>query len=165
VNKAWTLSNLNAVPQFADTIADRGWHAWKSNGDSSIMDYRAGLEPMLTSANSIPFAVVAHDAETYLGSVLVIEHDLDARPNLSPWIAALWVEPVFRSKGVAQQLVERAVAQAKDLGVKQVYLCALPHMAPYYLARGWWLDEKNVEGLNVFCSSMGSLSNEMESQS
>jgi hypothetical protein len=123
------ISSLRQVPQFADTIAHRGWSAFDSG--LTLAEYRAGLEPLMKS-EGVPSALVAHDKEKYLGSVLVIANDLDARPDLTPWIAALWVEPNHRA------------------GVKRCYLCATRENSPYYLARGFNLIEEDVTGLSVF---------------
>lgn len=51
--------------------------------------------------DGIPFCLVAEEGGVYIGSVLVIENDLDARPDYTPWIAALWVEPHARKRGAA----------------------------------------------------------------
>jgi hypothetical protein len=83
------ISNLRDVPHFADTIADGGWHAWWTDSGVPIADYRVHLNPMIDDGSHVPFALVAHDGQIYLGSVLVIECDLGARSHLAPWIAAL----------------------------------------------------------------------------
>ncbi|MEJ7011468.1 GNAT family N-acetyltransferase [Sinorhizobium meliloti] len=36
----------------------------------------------------------------------MIENDLDDRPQYTPWIAALWVEPDMRRRGIAAKLME-----------------------------------------------------------
>jgi GNAT superfamily N-acetyltransferase len=141
------ISHLRHVPQFADTIAHRGWNAFDSGLD--LANYRAGLDPMM-EADGVPFALVVHHNEVYLGSTLVIGNDLAARPNLTPWIAALWVEPSHRSKGIAAALITEARAALAKTGIMRCYLCATPANSPYYLARGFTLIEDNVTGLNVF---------------
>ncbi len=143
------ISNLRDVSQFADTIADRGWHAWWTDSGVPLSDYRKHLDPMMTG-KGIPFALVAHDGETYLGSALVIESDLEARPQLAPWIAALWVDEAARRKGIAAQLMHHAQNEIAKLGTSTCYLCATLENSPYYSARGFTLIEESVTGLNVF---------------
>jgi GNAT superfamily N-acetyltransferase len=145
----WTISNLAHVRQFADTVAERGWHAWWQNSGSSLQDYRAGLEPMLRG-DALPRALVAHCGDTYLGSALLIENDLEARPNLSPWIAALWVDIEHRGQGIAANLMAAAKTAAAELGNDKVYLCAKAQITPFYLRQGWKQIETDVGGLNVF---------------
>jgi GNAT superfamily N-acetyltransferase len=144
------ISPLRTHPHFADTVADRAWHAWWTESGVPLSDYRAHLDPMI-HGHGIPQAFVAHDGETYLGSALLIESDLDARPQLKPWVAALWVDAAHRGKGLAGQLMDAACAEALRLGHATVYLCAEPKVTPYYLARGWTQIEADVGGLNVFC--------------
>jgi GNAT superfamily N-acetyltransferase len=145
----WTISNLAHVRHFADIVADRGWHAWWQNDGISLADYRVGLEPML-KGEAIPMGFVAHRGKTYLGSVLLIESDLEARPQLSPWIAALWVDVEHRGQGVGADLMAAARTASVRLGIDKAYLCAETRISPYYFARGWRQIEMDVDGLNVF---------------
>ena len=143
-----TITLLRECPGFADTIADRGWHAWWTDSGVTLADYRAHLDPMMGSG--LPFALVAHDGPAYQGSVLVIENDLDARPQYAPLIAALWVEPQHRRQGHASRLIEAGRPESARLGHPTCYLCATPDNAPFYLARGFARIEEGVEGLDVF---------------
>lgn len=146
---AVVITDLREVPQFADIIAHRAWNAWWTDSDMSQADYRAGLDQMIHNSG-IPFALVAHEGGAYRGSVLVIDNDLDARPQYKPWIAALWVEPDARRLGIAGSLIDAARQVAEGLGHPCCNLCATPENSPYYLARGFRLVESDVEGLNVF---------------
>lgn len=144
-----TISSLRDRPEFADIIADRAWHAWWTQSGVTLAEYRAHLEPMM-EGDGIPLALVAHEGDAYLGSVLLIESDLDARPQLAPWIAALWVEPERRREGMAARLMEAARAKAGRLGHEACFLCATPDKRAYYVARGFRLIEADVDGLDVF---------------
>ena len=152
--EGWLLqiSNLRQYPAFADTIADRGWHAWWTESGVPLADYRAHLNPMLEQ-EGIPSALVAHDEDHYIGSVLIIENDLDERPDYAPWIAALWVEPEFRRQGIAAQLIARSREYVAKLGHDTCYLCATADKRPYYLKQGFTLLEEGVAGLDVFSVS------------
>jgi hypothetical protein len=77
------ISPLSTHPHFADTIAHRGWHAWWTESGVPLADYRVHLEPMIRGYG-VPLALVAHEGGVYLGSVLVIEDDLEARPQYAP---------------------------------------------------------------------------------
>ncbi|MGV1870338.1 GNAT family N-acetyltransferase [Agrobacterium rosae] len=148
------ISNLRQHPAFADTIADRGWHAWWTESGVPLEDYRAHLDPMLET-DGIPAALVAHDDDRYIGSVLIIENDLDERPDYAPWIAALWVEPDFRRQGIAAQLIARSRQYAAQRGHDTCYLCATAEKRAYYLKQGFTLLEEDVADLDVFSISSG----------
>ncbi|PYE87176.1 GNAT family N-acetyltransferase [Phyllobacterium leguminum] len=143
------ISNLRSYPDMADIIADRCWNAWWTETEVSLTEYRAHLEPMI-AGNEVPVALIAHDQGEYLGSVLLIENDLDDRQQYTPWIAALWVEPESRRQGIAAKLIEAARREAAFQGYGLCYLCATPDNTPYYIARGFEQIETDVSGLNIF---------------
>lgn len=143
------ISNLRHETVFADTVAHRGWTAWWNESGVPLSDYRAHLDLMLEE-DRIPFALVAHRGDAYVGSVLVIEDDLEARPHYAPWIAALWVDPQYRRQGVAGALITRARQHIATFGHDTTYLCATPEKRPYYLKQGFALLEEDVTGLDVF---------------
>lgn len=154
LSNSLVISHLRGVPHFADIIADRGWHAWWQDSGVPLADYRAHLEQMIKGFG-IPSGFVAHIGTQYRGSSLLTESDHDMRPNLTPWIAALWVEPEARRIGIAQDLITAARIEAQKLGHEKCYLCASPDNSAYYLKRGFEQIEANVGGLNIFSIASG----------
>lgn len=92
----------------------------------------------------IPFALVAHDGETFLGTASVIASDLEDRPRYTPWVAAVWVEPEFRERKIGGALVGRVVDDVFALGIERVYLCAQKVRRNFYLRQGWTPIEEEV---------------------
>jgi N-acetylglutamate synthase-like GNAT family acetyltransferase len=137
------ISDLWAQPKFFGIVADRIWHAfWRESGrpPAAIADrLREHLVP-----NPIPFTLVAHDRDRFLGTASVIACDVEIRPDLSPWIAALWVEAAERERGIGAALLERTTQAAFGLDLPRLYLCAAPRRRPFYEKRGWVLHEDNV---------------------
>lgn len=143
------VTNLEYLPDLAPMIADRCWHAWWTDSDVTLAQYQAAIEGMRVSER-IPTAFVAHQNKHYAGSTLLIENDLEERPMLTPWIAALWVEPAFRRQGIAGRLINAARSQATQFGHKSCYLHANEATSPYYAARGFTRIETNGGGQNIF---------------
>lgn len=143
------IHHLEDKPEFSPVIADRCWQAWWRDSDVTLSQYHDAIENM-TSKQRLPSAYVAVDDEKYAGSVLLIEDDLPARPLLSPWIAALWVEPAFRKQGVALRLINAARQGAACLEYDRCYLNATDVNSPYYEARGFQMVEIAVGDVNVF---------------
>jgi GNAT superfamily N-acetyltransferase len=84
----------------------------------------------------IPITFVALvDAEA-VGSASLVVCDMDTRPDLSPWLAAVYVLPPFRRCGIATALVTHALAQARGFGVRQLYLWT-DSAASLYARLGW----------------------------
>ena len=148
---SFSISDLRERPEFFDIVADRIWRAWwKDSGHP--LDYITGRLRENLNAEPIPIALVAHDGAAFLGSASVIASDLDERPHYTPWVAAVWVEPQHRSRGIGAALVERAAQHCFASDVNRVYLCARPARASFYQRLGWRPVESCVgkHGLTVF---------------
>jgi GNAT superfamily N-acetyltransferase len=138
------IDEIRACPVFADVAVDRIWRAWwmdKGHPVSVIAEPMAGT---LASAKPMPFCLIAHAGSVFMGTVSVIASDLAERPSLTPWVAALWVEPTYRKKGVATALLQSAVARAFGHGEGRIYLHCASHLLPFYAKRGWALFEAAV---------------------
>jgi N-acetylglutamate synthase-like GNAT family acetyltransferase len=149
---SFTISDLRQRPEFLDIVAMRIWQAWwRETGQP--LDYIAGrLQRENLNADPIPFALVAHDGAEFLGTSSVITADLPERPQLTPWVAAVWVEPQARRRGVGAALVERAALDCFALGMVSAYLCARRERASFYERLGWIPVEHDVgpHRLDVF---------------
>jgi len=139
----FTISDLRQRPRLFETVADRIWRAWWQKNDYRLDYIRARLRENM-AATPIPFALVAHDGEKFLGTSSVIASDLKERPRLTPWVAAVWVEVDARRRGVGAALVNRAAQDCFALGVDRIHLCARPAMTGFYQRLGWTMIERDV---------------------
>lgn len=137
------VSDLRQRREFRGTVADRVWRAWWKDRGTPLAALGAWVEELL-SASRMPFALVAHDGADFAGTASVIASDLDERPQYSPWVAAVWVEPDFRARGIGRKLVARAAADAFALGVDPIYLCARESLHDFYAGQGWRAIERGV---------------------
>lgn len=143
VGDAAVICDLRDEPQFFDIVAERIWTAfWQASGEPPA--YIAGLLRESLGEAPIPTALVAHAGDAFLGTVSLIACDVDERPQLTPWVAALWVEPAARERGIGAELVEEAARRGFALGHRRLFLSASARMAPYYEKRGWRLHERGV---------------------
>lgn len=143
MSDALTISDLRQRPEFVELVADRIWQAWW-RADGHPRDYISGRLRESLNAAPIPFALVAHDGNAFLGTASVIAADLAERPQLTPWVAAVWVDPAARRRGVGAALVDRAAQDCFALGVGRAYLCARPQRSSFYAALGWNAIERDV---------------------
>jgi GNAT superfamily N-acetyltransferase len=153
---AFTVSDLRQRPEFFDSVAGRIWEAWwMPNGYP--LEYIRGRLAENMQDTPIPLALVAHDGSTFLGTASVILSDLDERPRLTPWVAAIWVEEPARDHGIGAALIDTAARSCFALGFARVYLCARPRMTRFYERLGWTILERRVgpHQLNVFIREAG----------
>ncbi len=151
MSPAFTISDLRQQPEFFDSVADRIWQAWWEPSGHPLATITGRLQENMQDT-PIPLALVAHHNGTFLGTASVIASDLDERPDLTPWVAAAWVEERARGQGIGAALVDAAARAAFVLGFARVYLCARARMTGFYEGLGWTLIERRVgaQQLNVF---------------
>ncbi|HLX16662.1 MAG TPA: GNAT family N-acetyltransferase [Bradyrhizobium sp.] len=160
VSLKFTISDLRQRPEFLDTVADRIWQAWWMDSGHPLDFISSRLRDENLNADPIPFALIAHDGASFLGTASVIVSDLAERPHLTPWVAAVWVEPHARQHGVGAALVHRATRDCFALGVNRAYLCARPARSAFYERLGWSPIERDVgpHRLSVFVRGTDAIS-------
>ena len=137
------ISDLRLEPSFFDAVADRIWRAWWKPHGHPLEKISNGLAEAL-KGDPIPFAIVAHNGDEFLGSTIGIGSDLAERPQYSPWVAAVWVEPQHRLKQVGRSLVGHAAQTFFARGFDRIYLCSAPRRRNFYTRQGWLPIEENV---------------------
>lgn len=91
------------------------------------------------------------------GNRLVIDNDEEARPGLTPWIAAVRVDEAVRKHGLAAALLEEGVRRGAALGIERIYLVSRPALRGFYTKLGWQPPEENVgkHGLVLYVREPG----------
>ena len=134
--EAFAIDDLRDRPDFAPDVADRLWQMWWRAGGTPLAALEARVAATI-AAPTVPFCVVAHDADDFCGTAAVIPDDRAVRPDRAPWLSALWVEPERRGRGIATRLLAAATRRAADLGASRLHLCAGQELVDFYLTRGW----------------------------
>jgi predicted N-acetyltransferase YhbS len=141
------ITELFQVPEHLPVIA--AWiHQAFWQGSGQPVGYVEKLLEDHTHAKSIPLTLVAMDASTPVGSVCLVENDMAERPNLSPWLAALYVVPTHRKRGIGSQLVNTVVKRARQARCRTVFLNA-DEQVDFYASLGWQPIEENVGPLKL----------------
>lgn len=91
----------------------------------------------------VPTTVIALSGNCLLGSASLIAHDMDTHPELSPWLASVYVAPEHRKRGIGRTLVQRIVAEAASLGLDSLYLFT-PDKERFYTHLGWTVLERTM---------------------
>jgi len=146
-----SISDLRDRPDFQPILADRVWRAWWEPRGTPLAVVARGVAENL-GAGPIPSAFVAHDGDRFLGTASAIAADMAERPQYSPWVAAVWVEPEARGAGLGAMLVRHAAARIFRAGWRRAYLAAAPHRRSFYEGLGWTVLEGAIgdERMTVF---------------
>lgn len=90
----------------------------------------------------VPSVFVALVRGRGVGTASLVAHDLDPRPDLTPWLASVYVRPEWRGQGIASALVRRVEAEASGNGTTRLYLFTPDRQALY--RRLGWVDHETL---------------------
>ncbi len=129
------ILDLREEPQHIPTLAEWHHHQWSSlNPDGSLEKRIATMQDYL-SADFVPSTLIAKNTEL-LGSAAIVENDMDTKPELTPWLASVFVAPQYRNQGIGSQLVKQLMQKAKQSGIEAIYLFT-PDQVNFYQKLGW----------------------------
>jgi GNAT superfamily N-acetyltransferase len=97
-----------------------------------------------TQKDRVPYTVVAFADGIPVGSCSVIESDCVHRKQYAPWVAAVYVKPEYRHRGIASKILQEAGLIADRIGVAGLYIDCLEVTAPVYERNGWTILEREV---------------------
>ena len=131
------IDDIRLCPAFADTVVEKIWRTWwqPKGAPRSMIEKLVALN--LASETAQPFCLVAHEDGVFAGTASLIDSDVATRPEWTPWVAAVWVEPQCREQGVATELLATVTARAFELGESTLYLYCTDPMIGFYARRGW----------------------------
>jgi N-acetylglutamate synthase-like GNAT family acetyltransferase len=140
----FAVSDLRQSPEFFDTVVNRVWNEWWKQRGHSI-EYATDRLHSCLNDELLPFALVAHTGRMFMGSALVIvSAAIVDRPQYTPWVAAVWVDPEYRNHGVGSSLVNSSVRCSSAADIKQIYLAATRERCCFYQRLGWTTIEENL---------------------
>jgi GNAT superfamily N-acetyltransferase len=109
--------------------------------DETLKDRTHRLEGCC-GKGGVPAVVVALEEGVLCGSAMLIASDMaETRPELTPWLAGLYVVEAYRGQGYGSALVGRIESDASALGVERLYLYT-PDAEDFYAALGWTVYER-----------------------
>lgn len=102
--------------------------------DERVEEMREDLEGKI-----IPTTYIAEDDQgALLGSASILADDMSSHPELTPWLASVYVDQSQRGKGIGSRLVKQVMQHAQDNGIKRLYLYT-PDQEQLYARLGWQL--------------------------
>lgn len=118
----YVIADLFERPELIPTVA-RWIHAefW-ADKDVHTPASLAALFALATQPNVIPLSLVALSSGEPVGTINLIENDDEGRRHLRPWLAALYVVPDQRCRGIGSSLVRALQKRAASMGIERMYL-------------------------------------------
>ncbi len=107
---------------FIAELAELHHAAWQHLNPSLTLEGRAKAIAKAARREGIPSIFIAVSGEQLVGSAALVQSDMATKPDLSPWLAAVFVKEAFRNRGVAGKLIARCEAEAARSNAKTWYL-------------------------------------------
>ena len=136
-----TVEYLADRREFITTVARWLQAEWGHLRPNETVRDRAERLDQTCGHHEIPTTLVAIDGDQPVGCASLIEHDMLTRPELSPWLAEVFVPSEYRCRGIGAVLVKRVIQEARSLGVPRIYLYT-PGSGTLYLGLGWSVVER-----------------------
>jgi GNAT superfamily N-acetyltransferase len=132
---------LSDYPEALPILAKWQHAEWGHLREGDTLEKRETRLWGFSNGDRIPLTVVALEENEVLGSASLIEHDMETRMELMPWLAGVFVGEQYRRRGIGAELVRRIMAEARRLKVPLLYLYTV-QSEKFYAALGWELQEQ-----------------------
>jgi N-acetylglutamate synthase-like GNAT family acetyltransferase len=135
------ISFLADYPQHLPTVASWVFDEWgRSRQGVTIEKVEARFRNHL-QRNSLPLTLLALQDGNPLGTASLQLTDMYTRPELTPWLAAVYVHPESRNQGIGSNLVQTSQEVARQLQIDRLYLFT-PDREDFYAHLGWSVLER-----------------------
>lgn len=152
----WAIADLVDHPEWLEPIVDWQHAEWIRLSDAAALsqielskalhERQLHMQAHLTRT-AIPGTFVAHTDGQPVGSVSLVRYSGD--PTAKLWLTNIYVQPAWRYKGIGAALLAQGENAARDLEVKDLWLCSFD-AADYYLKFGWrWEKTAELRGCPV----------------
>ena len=119
----------------APALADEAAVWFSGRWGIPAAEYRESMEQCFRRQGPVPQWYVVRDGGHLIAGAGVIENDFHDRPDLTPNLCALFVEPDRRGRGIAGRLLDFIRRDLGAMGVPRLYL--VTDHTSFYERYGW----------------------------
>lgn len=130
------IIDLRQAPQHIPTIARWHFDEWGYLNPGKTLDQRIERMQRYLVDSPIPSMLIAVEGEEILGTAALVESDMDSHPELTPWLASVYIQADQRGRGLGKQLVQALMDFAGQQGLPHLYLFT-PDQDAFYAKLGW----------------------------
>ena len=93
-------------PEFVPTLAEWHFREWAYLRPGDSVANRIRLLHERSGRRELPITFVASFGAELLGSAMLIHHEMDTRPQYTPWLAGVFVAPARRQRDIGRALTQ-----------------------------------------------------------
>ncbi len=133
------VTTIAKRPDLLPIVADWLWREWWQRRGCSLEQTHAIYAECLAEVGA-PQTIVLLAGEVPIGTVTLARKDLDERPDLTPWLAGVFVVPEARGQGHVQHLLAAFDEACRAASIKTAWLYTNTAERVYSRA-GWHVAE------------------------
>lgn len=138
------LTTIAERPELVPLVADWLWEAfWRDEG--ATLAHVTAMVSGATARSGPPQCFVLLADGVPVGTASLAERDLESRPDLDPWLAAVFVHPEARGRGYVNRLVAAVEAAARAADIPTLWL--FTNTAERIYAKAGWQRVEEFERL------------------
>jgi GNAT superfamily N-acetyltransferase len=137
------ITYLANHPEHVSTVAQWVMDEWGHEFPGTTLESLEEKFRGHLNRNAIPLTLLAMDGDRPLGTASLVFHDMKDRQDLSPWLAAVYVLPEQRGRGIGAKLVKSVELLAANLEVEKLYLFT-PDQESFYIRMSWSVLERTT---------------------
>lgn len=154
---------LKYNPEYVDQIAHCMFKEWGHlRGDTNADRYVQSVSNRVNDDKTPLTIIVKSEDGELAGFASLVDHDMETRQDLLPWLGGVFVLPEYRGKGIGKIIVSEIERVAGDLGFDKLYLFTLDKDKEEFYAHLSWAKLKDDYYLN---SPVTIMSKEISSKS
>lgn len=137
------ISNLKFKKHHIPTVAKWHFEEWLHRYRGCTLE--SAIQQLITrvQGESLPLYFVAEIDDSAVGSIGLVECDMDIKKELTPWVSSVYVQKNYRNHGIGTAMMRYIDEIAKDHGFQQIYLYT-PDKQKMYSRLGWKVTEKLI---------------------
>ena len=95
------------------------WKCW--GNESNFSFYNDCIQNSINPENDLPKFYIVLENQEIIASYTLLINDIISRQDLMPWFACLYVNKSHRNQGIAEQLLNHALEEAKTKGFSNFF--------------------------------------------
>lgn len=112
------IIRISERPDMRDAAAE--WFSKKWGIPTSA--YLESMDECIANRRAVPQWYIAMRGDAIIGGMGVIDNDFHPRTDLTPNVCAVFVEPQYRGRGIARELLRRITHDMSEAGIGTLYL-------------------------------------------
>lgn len=130
-----TVLSTSERPDLVPLVARWLWEGFKQGADPSYEPTLDAVRRSVTAKIMPRTFILLADGEA-VGTASLVAHDLVERPDLTPWLAGVFVEPKARGRGLVAHLIAAVENAARQNAVSALWLFTRT-AEQVYVRAGW----------------------------